>query len=105
MTTLTAPMVRRSPSTVGLTPHGEIDLASRGVLNDAIMAALSADPPPAALVVDLADVGFCDCSGVRVLLRGRAAARAAGIDFRVVNAHGVVLRVLRTLGVERELAA
>lgn len=105
MTTLTAPMVRRSPSTVCLAPQGEIDLASRGVLNDAIMAALSADPHPAALVVDLTDVGFCDCSGVRVLLRGRAAAGDAGIAFRVVNAHGVVLRVLRMLGLDRELAA
>lgn len=105
MTTLTAPIVRQSASVVCLAPRGEIDLASRGVLNDAIMTALSAEPRPAAMVVDLEGVGFCDCSGVRVLLRGRAAARDAGIAFQVVNAHGVVLRVLRLLGVDRELGA
>lgn len=46
------------------------------------------------LVVDCADLVFVDCTAVGVLVRGRARAAAVGTTLTVVNANGVVDRVL-----------
>jgi anti-anti-sigma factor len=56
------------------------------------------------VVVDLRRVTFVSAAGVRALLLGREAARAAGRGFRVVNATGIVYQVLRISGVHLTLA-
>jgi anti-anti-sigma factor len=56
------------------------------------------------VVVDLRRVTFLAAAGVRALLLGREATLAAGREFRVVNATGVVYQVLRISGVHRTLA-
>ncbi|PYC69036.1 metal ABC transporter substrate-binding protein [Streptomyces tateyamensis] len=55
---------------------------------------------PTVLVVDLALVGFCDSSGLNLLLRTRLAADAAGIDFRLSAPSPTVLRVLELTGTD-----
>ena len=56
------------------------------------------------IVVDLRQVTFLAAAGVRALMRGRDAAAALGHGFRVVNASGIVLRVLRISGVTQILS-
>lgn len=55
------------------------------------------------IVVDLADVGFLDSSGIRVLLQARAAAEEVQVQLVVHNASGMVERVLRITQVDRLL--
>ncbi|MFF5973313.1 STAS domain-containing protein [Streptomyces sp. NPDC012769] len=57
-------------------------------------------PRPSALVVDLAQVGFCDSSGLNLLLRTRAAAVAAGMDLRLAAVAPAVRRVLELTGAD-----
>jgi anti-anti-sigma factor len=77
--------------------HGEIDINSADLLAEAIRSAC--DQAETAVVVDLDEVTFLDSSGIRVLVVGMNWARACGAAYRVVNAHGIVERVLRTVGV------
>ena len=58
----------------------------------------------AEIVVDLRRVTFLAAAGVRALLHGREATLAAGREFRVVNATGIVYQVLRISGVHKLLA-
>lgn len=55
---------------------------------------------PRVLVVDLERVGFCDSSGLNLLLKTRAAALAAGIDFRLAAVAPAVMRVLELTGAQ-----
>jgi anti-anti-sigma factor len=105
MTTLTAPVVHRGTNTVRLALQGEIDLSTREVLDRAIGAALTRQPRPRTVLIDLDRVGFCDCGGVGILLKGRAATVSRGVGYQVVNARGIVRRVLRVLGVDEMLLA
>ncbi|MDQ7905532.1 STAS domain-containing protein [Phytohabitans sp. ZYX-F-186] len=100
MTALTAPTITHRTGTIRLAVDGEIDLNTSGTLGHAITAAVSVEPRPHTVVVDLDRVRFCDCAGIGALLQGRTAARQAGITYHVVNAHGIVLRVLRLLDLD-----
>ncbi|MFC5664337.1 STAS domain-containing protein [Kitasatospora misakiensis] len=58
------------------------------------------DRRPAALVVDLAGVGFCDSSGLNLLLRTRLAAGKAGTALHLAAAPPGVMRVLELTGAQ-----
>ncbi|MER5352106.1 STAS domain-containing protein [Kitasatospora sp. NPDC002551] len=51
-----------------------------------------------AVVVDLRGVGFCDSSGLNVLLRTRLAAQRAGLELRLAAVPPTVMRVLDLTG-------
>ncbi|WP_380282380.1 STAS domain-containing protein [Kitasatospora purpeofusca] len=53
---------------------------------------------PAAVVIDLRAVGFCDSSGLNVLLRTRLAAERAGLELRLAAVPATVMRVLDLTG-------
>ncbi|MFE2111073.1 STAS domain-containing protein [Kitasatospora sp. NPDC059463] len=53
---------------------------------------------PAAVVVDLHGVGFCDSSGLNVLLRTRLAAEREGLELRLAAVPATVMRVLDLTG-------
>ena len=48
--------------------------------------------------MDLAGLEFIDCSGIRVLARGRQLARHAGGELRLVAPRARVLRLLTLIG-------
>ncbi|MFK0232635.1 STAS domain-containing protein [Streptomyces vinaceus] len=82
---------------------GEVDQDCSSELWDVLASALSAYPR--GLVVDLAEVTFCDCACLNVLLRARL---EAGVDpgrraarFRVVNISPRVARLLELTGTGR----
>ncbi|WP_406186954.1 STAS domain-containing protein [Streptomyces sp. NBC_01006] len=79
---------------------GELDQDCASELRDVLVSALSAYPK--GLVLDLADVTFCDCACLNVLLRVRL---EAGVDhvhrahrFRVRNISARVSRLLDLTG-------
>ncbi|SDM17293.1 STAS domain-containing protein [Allokutzneria albata] len=92
---LTIGVVRGGRAAV-VTVAGEIDIATAPRLRTALLAECGDHDE---LVVDLAGVSHLDCAGVGALL----AARAAVGRLRLVGAHGIVLRVLEILGVDKGL--
>jgi anti-sigma B factor antagonist len=83
---------------VRLTLSGEIDLAVRGRLRHVVEARLAGEGV-SALLIDVAAVTFLDCGGIGVLIAGRHHAADIGCGYRVVNARGIVARVLDLTGV------
>lgn len=61
---------------------GELDVATAGVLRDAVGKALAEGP--AALLVDLTTTRFLDSTGCRELVRAAKAGAAAGVPVAVV---------------------
>jgi anti-sigma B factor antagonist len=77
---------------------GEVDLGAVDELTAAIAAAVR-DPGAQGVVVDLAPLSYLDSTGVAVLVQGRRLADHSGRAYRVVNASGIVERVLQITGV------
>jgi anti-anti-sigma factor len=61
-----------------LTVTGDVDLSSSRQLKAEIAGAAESLDPDTELVVDLSGVAFLDSTGLRALLRGADAVRAAG---------------------------
>jgi anti-sigma B factor antagonist len=78
---------------------GDLDYDSHGRLDDAVGAAL--DEPPASLVLDLADVTYCDSCGLRVLLGAQRRALEVGATFALRGAHGQPARALKLTGLDQ----
>jgi anti-sigma B factor antagonist len=82
---------------------GELDLATAGALGEQVALALA--DRPAELVVDLAEVTFCDSSGIEALLNARATTNRHNAGFRAINARGITRRSMQVTGVLDLLAA
>src|SRR3954447_10992449 len=80
---------------------GELDLATASALEHHIELAWSNDPP--ALVLDLKELTFIDCSGVRLILQThqRAIAAAKSFSLRQVPRHAQ--RVFDLLGLTEQI--
>ena len=75
-----------------ITPAGEVDLSTAGVLRKAAYDAV--DSGPNRLVVDLSGLSFCGSTGLVVLMDTRGHACAHGVSFRTAAAARPVRRVL-----------
>jgi anti-anti-sigma factor len=84
------------PGVVVVAPVGEVDVATSGMLREAVSHALGARPH--FIVVDLAGVTFCGSTGLVVLLDTRHAAEDAGIGFGTFGGRHIVRRVLEITG-------
>jgi anti-sigma B factor antagonist len=82
---------------------GDVDLATVGQLDRDIETAVDADQTKS-IVVDLAEVGFLDSSGIASLLKGRRLADGRGKSYRVTGARGLVREVLDLTGVWAHLS-
>ena len=94
--------VRRLGVTAVIELMGELDLAARKTLDDALEAALSPDLV-VTVVADLAGVTAADASTVSWLLHADAVVRLAGGRFVTVLGSGRAGDVLRHTGVGRRL--
>ena len=81
---------------VRLAVTGEIDLATAGGLYDAIAQAVAGGCTE--VIVDLAEVSFCDSTGIGAIVRARNAAAGEGATVQVINPRGPVHRVLEVTG-------
>ncbi|MET9949963.1 STAS domain-containing protein [Streptomyces sp. NPDC006339] len=81
---------------------GDLDFDTRESVQGELAALVEegTSPRPPALVVDLSQVGFCDSSGLNMLLRTRAAAEAVGTELRLAGVAPAVMRVLELTGAD-----
>ncbi|MEV7781194.1 STAS domain-containing protein [Kitasatospora sp. NPDC088351] len=75
---------------------GDLDIDSLSPAEEALASLVK--QRPALVVVDLEAVGFCDSSGLNLLLKTRLAADAAGVGFRLAAIAPPVARVLELTG-------
>ncbi|NGN64834.1 STAS domain-containing protein [Streptomyces sp. A7024] len=76
--------------------RGEIDLAALPRLQPHIDFATGGHGPQ--IVIDLRQVTFLDCSGLRLLCRARTRAEERGGRVRLICDHPLTLRILRAAG-------
>lgn len=93
----------RSPAALVVRLAGELDFPGRDPLEAMLADELATAPP--ALVLDLADVVFCDSSSLQALLRISSRAREKGIGFALAAARAAVSRPIEILGLGGELPA
>jgi anti-sigma B factor antagonist len=82
---------------------GELDYPGAPQLEALLAAAL--DTKPAVLVLDLAEVAFCDSSSLQVLLRIADRALEQGTGFALARARRAVTRPIQVLGLSEQLPA
>lgn len=82
---------------------GDLELSSAAELDRELIAATSADSPPR-LVVDLADVQFCDSTGLGVLVRAYKRVKSAQGGFCLSAPSGMVGHLLEITQLGRVLA-
>jgi anti-anti-sigma factor len=88
---------------VVLVLEGEFDLAAVPSLREEIEAAQA--QAPRGVVLDLAEVTFVDSSGLRELLRARAAYDAAGKGFALAAPQPPVIRLFELTGATDAIAS
>jgi anti-sigma B factor antagonist len=74
---------------------GELDVVDAASIAAALTAAAARNPR---IIIDLAELEFIDCSGLRVLARAREQARRAGGDLLLAAPRRQVRRVLALTG-------
>ena len=80
---------------------GELELGNTPVLRVALHRALTTTPAPPVLVVDLAGVTFCDCTGVNILLQARIDAERRGTALHLARPTRIVARILEVTGTDQ----
>jgi anti-sigma B factor antagonist len=76
---------------------GSLDIGAREDVRDSIMEAAAA-PGLRTLMVDLSGVAFLDSEALAGLIEGFLRVRETGVGIRMVNAYGIVRRVLEVTG-------
>ncbi|MEV4705526.1 STAS domain-containing protein [Actinoplanes sp. NPDC049316] len=76
---------------------GDLDINAREELRDVLVTAVREDG--SGVVVDFGDTAFLDSEAMGALIEGLLAARSAGVKMSIVNARGLVHRVLDVSGV------
>ncbi|MER5484327.1 STAS domain-containing protein [Streptomyces sp. NPDC002812] len=89
------------PGSVEVRVCGEIDFDNAALLRDTLLTALAAQRGN--LLLDLQQVGFCDCAGLNALLVARSTARRAGRSLRITAASPCVERLLELTGCRTSL--
>ena len=92
--------VHRDDSTVVVAPAGEIDLATVGLVRDAVDAHWQ---PGDEMVLDLRGVEFLDTSGLRYTLELNERAARDGFSLKVVRGPRAVQRVFEVAGIDGRL--
>lgn len=97
----TEPAVRTRPGAGGALVcalEGDLDIETLAPAADALTALVA--QRPRALVIDLAQVGFCDSSGLNLLLKTRLAAAEEGVALHLAAVSPTVMRVLELTGAQ-----
>ncbi|MFC8453428.1 STAS domain-containing protein [Kitasatospora sp. NPDC057223] len=83
--------------------QGELDMDTAHLLTSAVEEGLLGHPR--ILLLDLAAVAFCDCAGLRTLLRTRRRITEAGATFHLASTSRAVLRIMDLTGTAGALDA
>ncbi len=93
------------PQRVVVSVVGEIDLATRDRLQSALLSVIEQTGTDHKVIVDMSQTSFLDSTGIAVLVRTREKALAAGIEFSITGATGMVRQVLELTGVLQTLTS
>jgi len=91
--------VHRDRGCTVLTLSGEIDIAAAEEIGPCLDRAT--DRSGARVVIDLSEVDFFDCSGLRLLYRARGRLLERGGELRLVCTDPLTLRILKATGLAR----
>ncbi|GLW98563.1 STAS domain-containing protein [Microtetraspora sp. NBRC 16547] len=83
-------------------PYGEIDLTTTGILWDTLDRVIHQVSVPK-IEVDMGDVSFMDCAGVRALIPIKQHVREQGGTFVLTHVPPGVERLLSAVGLDHEL--
>jgi anti-anti-sigma factor len=92
--------VKRGRASAVVEITGELDLATVGVVQNALQSVMETKR---SITLDLRGLSFMDSTGLRVILEIDATARQDGFNFAVVRAPESVQRIFRISGVEDHL--
>jgi anti-sigma B factor antagonist len=81
---------------------GELDRATRDSIEPAVAAAIAS---AGTVVLDLAELTFCDSSGIAMFVRAHEDARARGTALATRNARPSVRRVFEITGIDAMIPA
>lgn len=84
--------------------HGEVDLDAADEVLETLKGTIL-DGSPERVIVDLYDVSMLDSTGVGALVAAHNLATEQGVKLVVINARGIVQRVLRIAGVLETLTS
>jgi anti-anti-sigma factor len=90
----------RDGTGIVVAPRGEVDLATVGLVRDAVDREHDGSEP---LVLDLRGVEFMDTSGLRYVLELSERAAKEGFGLRLVRGTAAVQRVFEVSGLEAKL--
>jgi len=76
---------------------GELDLATVDMCEAGLVALLST-AGTRELIIDLSDLTFVDCAGLRALIVVRSRGRSVGVRVRALQPQPIVARVLHATG-------
>jgi anti-anti-sigma factor len=93
-------LTNRDDASLVVAPRGEIDLATVGLVKDAVQ---SEHRPGEPIILDLRDVGFLDTSGLRYVLELSERAEQDGFELKLVRGPAAVQRVFEVSGLEARL--
>ncbi|MGW4895953.1 STAS domain-containing protein [Kitasatospora sp. NPDC004240] len=93
--------VRQAGDTRVVSPAGEIDHDTADELRGALLR--PAPPGSVRVLVDFAEVGFCDSTGLNILLRARLAAEEDGLRLEVAGLRPAVARLFDITGADTVL--
>jgi anti-anti-sigma factor len=96
--------VNREGRTVSVVATGELDVAVAGPFGTALCQLVESEPTDR-LEVDLGGLIFIDSTGTAALKRAHRTTRRHGCELVVVNATGLVRRVLDLTGTPHQPAA
>ena len=94
---MTQPMYQIFREAAVVRLSGDFDINARDEMRDALLEAVRS--APAEVVIDFADAAFLDSEAMGALIEALNAGREAGVPLRIVNARGLVHRVLEVSGV------
>lgn len=94
--------VRRRGQTAEILLEGELDLAAKPALDEAIATALGAGPIET-VIVDMTGVSFADSTTMTWLVQADTRTTSAGGQLIAVAGPGPVLDVLRMTGIDERL--
>ena len=96
-------VLRRSAYTIARL-SGDLDVAGAPALRERLAALLRLRMPMPLLVLDLAEVWFCDAAGLAVLIGTQRRATSLGTTLRLAAPRSQVADVLHATGLDRGLS-
>ncbi|MCI4078801.1 STAS domain-containing protein [Streptomyces sp. MMS21 TC-5] len=79
---------------------GEMDIDRAPMLADALLTAITQSEGPREIVVDLAELSFCDSAGLNALIQARRTAAEYGKRLTLRSPQSQVVRLLKMTGAD-----